>query len=495
MATEAIERQGGGLRRNAIGFPGVMMQSITHISPAIAALFFTQFVVSKAGEAAPLAYLVGVIVVLMLGVTLAQMAKILPSSGGYYTYVSRGVHPRAGFLTSWMYVLYSPLCGGAIYAFFGYTLNSVLQTFYKYDLPWLWWVCVLVGAPLVAFAQHRGIELSTKILVALGSLEMIIVFVLGIWGLARPGTGGFTFGVFDFSKKASFEGFALAIVFSVQGLTGWEAAAPLAEESRDPRKNVPRALVWSIVLLGIFLVLMYWGQIIGYGVKNLSGLTNATVLPGITLARKYWGGGYVVILIAFFNSVLAVCLATANVGTRMWYRMGQSGTLPPTFAVVHPKYKTPTTAILVQLALSLATGIGVGLWLGASNSYFLIDGLILVIACVVIYIMGNLACFMLYWRTRREHFNVFMHLIFPIISSAALIYALIKSFPVSYPFNLAPWIDGVWLVIGIGVLVYFKVRGNETWLLKAGRALGEEDEPSLDDARPAEASRTPREGQ
>ena len=284
-------------------------------------------------------------------------------------------------------------------------------------------------------------------------------------------------------------------MFSVQGLTGWEAAAPLAEESRDPRKNVPRALVWSIVLLGIFLVLMYWGQIIGYGVKNLSGLTNATVLPGITLARKYWGGGYVVILIAFFNSVLAVCLATANVGTRMWYRMGQSGTLPPTFAVVHPKYKTPTTAILVQLALSLATGIGVGLWLGASNSYFLIDGLILVIACVVIYIMGNLACFMLYWRTRREHFNVFMHLIFPIISSAALIYALIKSFPVSYPFNLAPWIDGVWLVIGIGVLVYFKMRGNETWLLKAGRALGEEDEPSLDDARPAEASRTPREGQ
>ena len=492
---EVKERPGGTLERNAIGLGGVMMQSITHISPAIAALFFTQFVVSKAGEAAPLAYLIGVIIVLMLAVTLAQMAKVLPSAGGYYTFVSRGVHPRAGFLTSWMYVLYSPLAGGAIYAFFGYTLNTVFQTFYKWDLPWLWWVCVLIGAPLVAFIQLRGISISTKILIALGSMEMLIVMALGIWGLARPGAGGFTFGVFDFSRKLSFEGFALAVVFSVQGLTGWEAAAPLAEESRNPRRNVPRALVWSVVLIGAFLVVMYWGQVVGYGVKNLNGLSTASVLPGISLARKYWGGGYVLILIAFFNSVMAVCLACANVGSRMWYRMGQSGTLPPTFAVVHPKYKTPTTAILVQLALSIASAIGVGLWLGASNAYFLIDGLILVIACVVIYIMGNLACFLLYWRTRRDQFNVVMHLIFPIISTAALIYALIKSFPTPYPFNLSPWIDAVWLLIGVGILVYFKIKGNETWLLEAGKALGEEGEPSLlDDAVPGEAT-TPQEVQ
>jgi amino acid transporter len=85
------------LRRNAIGFPGVLMQPITHISPAIAALFFTQFVVSLTGEAAPLVYLVGVVVVLMLGVLLAQLGKLLPSAGGYCTYVSRGVPPRAGF--------------------------------------------------------------------------------------------------------------------------------------------------------------------------------------------------------------------------------------------------------------------------------------------------------------------------------------------------------------------------------------------------------------
>src|SRR5438067_2844932 len=90
------------LKHGALGLVGATMQAITHIAPAIAALFFTQFVVSLAGVTAPLAYLIGVVVVLMLGSTLVQLSKHLPSAGGYYTYVSRALHPRAGFLTSWM---------------------------------------------------------------------------------------------------------------------------------------------------------------------------------------------------------------------------------------------------------------------------------------------------------------------------------------------------------------------------------------------------------
>src|SRR5213596_21202 len=101
------------LKPDALGLLGVTMQAIAHIAPAIAALFFTQFIVLLAGITAPLAYTIGVAVVLMLGNTLVQFSKHLPSAGGYYTYVSRGLSPRSGFLTSWMYVLYSPLSGGA----------------------------------------------------------------------------------------------------------------------------------------------------------------------------------------------------------------------------------------------------------------------------------------------------------------------------------------------------------------------------------------------
>src|SRR5690348_17870047 len=189
------------LRPNSLGLVGVTMQAITHIAPAIAALFFTQFIVSLAGITAPLAYVVGILVVLMLGNTLVQFSKHLPSAGGYYTYVSRSLSPRAGFITSWMYVLYSPLSGGPIYGFFGFILAGQLKEHYNIDAPWLWWVCILVGAPLVAFLQYRGIRISARTVLILGAAEMAIVLALAITGFANPGPGGVTLGVFNFGNK------------------------------------------------------------------------------------------------------------------------------------------------------------------------------------------------------------------------------------------------------------------------------------------------------
>ena len=75
-------------------------------------------------------------------------------------------------------------------------------------------------------------------------------------------------------------GFSLAIVFTVQGLTGWEAAVPLAEETENPRRNVPRATMASIVIVGVMLVLVIWGQVIGWGTNNLSKLAALRGAPG-----------------------------------------------------------------------------------------------------------------------------------------------------------------------------------------------------------------------
>src|SRR5262249_62070315 len=91
------------LRPNSMGLVGATMQAITHIAPAIAALFFTQFIVSLAGITAPLAYVVGVIVVLMLGNTLVQFSKHLPSAGGDFTHVRPPPIPPAACLSSLMY--------------------------------------------------------------------------------------------------------------------------------------------------------------------------------------------------------------------------------------------------------------------------------------------------------------------------------------------------------------------------------------------------------
>ena len=469
------------LEENAIGLLGATMQCITHISPAIAAFFYTAFVVSLAGLTAPLAYFVGFVLVLLLGNTLVQFSKHLPSAGSYYTYVSRAIHPRAGCLTSWMYILYSPLCGGAIYGFFGFILEGELRTNWNIDAPWLWPVCVLVGAPFVAFIQHRGIKLSTEFMLITGGIELLIVAILALSGLASPGPGGFSFEPFNPANIASFAGFSLAIVFSVQALTGWEGAAPLAEETTDPKRNVPRSVYLSITLIGVLLVIVFWGVIVGFGVSDVSQVTASTELPALALAHKLWGSLWVILLFAFLNSVFAVCLATANVSTRMWYGMARSGSFPKALAKVHPKYKSPTNAILLQMALSLVSALGVGFLLGADRSFFLIDGLILVIGVSFVYIVANVGVYMFYRGEHRAEFNPILHAAFPLVSSVVLILALFFTFfppegygtPPAEPYSFAPIIDVVWLLLGVGILLWLRSRGKEEWLLKAGQAVGE----------------------
>jgi amino acid transporter len=478
VSTHGMQRD---LEKDAIGLLGALMQAITHISPAIAAFFYTTVVVGYAGITAPLAYFLGFLLVLMLGNTLIQFSQHLPSAGSYYTYVSRAIHPRAGFLTAWMYVLYSPLCGGPIYGFLGFILQGELKTNWNIDVPWLWAACIIVGAPLVALVQHRGIKLSAEFMLITGGLEMLIVFALGLSGILSPGPGGVSLAPFNPVNIGSAAGFALAIVFNVQALTGWEGAAPLAEETTNPRRNVPLSVILSITIVGIFLVIVFYGLITGFGVADVSKVTASAELPALALAHNLWGSLWWVLLVAFVNSVFAVCLATANVSTRMWYGMARSGSFPKFLAKVDPKYKSPTNAILLQMALSLVAALAVGFYYGPDVSFFLIDGLILVIGVTFVYLIANLAVFMFYRGEHRSEFNWLLHLIFPLASSIVLVLAVFFTFfppegygsPPAAPYNLAPLIDAIWLALGVIILFWMRARGQEQWLLNAGDAIGE----------------------
>jgi amino acid transporter len=176
--------------------------------------------------------------------------QAVPSAGGYFTYVSRTLGPRACFLTAWGYTLYSPIIAGPILAFFGSILQGELKANYNISFPW--WVFTLVAIPVIAVLGYFGVKLSVRVIVLLGGLEFLIVLALGLSGLISPGRGGFTFRSFDPSfnpgHMATASGFMLAIVFSVQGLTGWESAVPLAEETGHPRRNVPIATMASIAI-------------------------------------------------------------------------------------------------------------------------------------------------------------------------------------------------------------------------------------------------------
>jgi amino acid transporter len=466
------------LKRNEVHLPGAIMQNVTHIAPAVAAFFFTTTIVGFSGAHAPLAYLIGFILVLGLGLCLVQMAKNFPSAGGYFTYVSRTLGAPTGFLTGWMFVLYSPIVAGPLLAYLGFIIEGELKT--QYSVNWFhWWMVVVVLLPAIAWAGYRGIAFSVRSIVIVGAIEFLIVLALGLSGLIDPGPGGFTFQSFSYGFNpgniGTASGFTLAIVFTVQGLTGWEAAAPLGEETSNPRRNVPLAIMISIAIIGVMLVVVIWGQVIGWGYANLKSLPSSPELPALVIARRVWGSVWWFALLAMITSGIGASLACQNVATRMWFGMGRSGVLPKSFEHLHPEHKTPTTAVIAQFVLSVVLGFLLPLLLSPLEMFILSLGFVLVIAVIFVYVVANVGVLVYYWRERRSEFNWFLHFFLPVGTSLVLIYSLIKSFSPfpAYPYNLSPAIVGAWFLIGLGVLIALRRKGDD-WFERA-KDIADED--------------------
>jgi amino acid transporter len=453
------------------------MQGIGHTAPATAILLTLPETTTHAGVSAPLAYLLAFLIVLMLGVGLTQLARHLPSAGGYYTYVSRTVHPRAGFMTAWLFFLYAPATPAFSLAMMGFVIEKSLGA--EFGIVFPWWLFLLLGAAFTFWVTYRGIEISAAALVILGVLEMGIVLLLAAWGLFVPGLGGVDFSVFSPANVVTGRGsFSLGVIFSIFALTGWEGVAPLAEESANPRRVVPQALVGTIIIMGLFLVFTSWGILTGWGIQDLQAVTNAGERPPfelpIVLAKRFWGHGWIVLLFALLNSMAAVSVASTLVSTRMWYSMARSGSLPAWLSTVHARHQTPVNAIAFQTVLTLVVGLGLGFWIGPDQEFFLM-GLVLTLALALIYTAGNLGVYLYYRREQRVEFHPLWHAFFPLVSSIAVLgvaYLSLTPWPAA-PLRYAPFIVVGWLGLGVAVLVFMKALGHEQWLLLAGAATQE----------------------
>jgi amino acid transporter len=469
------------LQPGAVGIVGAIMQNVTHIAPAIAAFFFTQTLVTNAGGQAPLAYLIGLIIVIPLGVCLMELARKFPSAGGYFTYVSRTLGPSLGFLTAWVFVLYSPVVAGPSLAVLGQILQDELSQ--NYGVSWFhWWYAVVIGVPLVTWAGYSGVSISIRWIVAVGAAEFLIVLALGLTGLANPGPGGFSFAPFTPSFNpggiTTTAGFFVAVVLTVQGLTGWEAAVPLAEETENPRRNVPRSIMASILIIGVMLVIAQWGQVVGWGTDKLPDLIKTEQVPALVIAHRVWGPLWWLTLLAMITSVLGASLACQNVATRMWYSMGRAGVLPASFGVVHPVRKTPTTAVMAQLILSLVLGFVGPALMGPWPFFIFLIAYVLVLGIIFVYVMANIGVVVYYWNQARDEFNWILHFVFPVGTSLVLIYSIYAAFvPLpAAPNNWTPVVAAAWLALGVIILVGMRATGNEAWLTNAAAIVAEREE-------------------
>jgi amino acid transporter len=465
------------LRGGALGLPPIVMQGVTHIAPAVGLVLTIQFITSLTGVTSPLAYAIAFLIVMTLGIALTQLAKYLPSAGGYYTYVSRTVGPRFGFLTAWLYFLYDPTGAAINMAFMGFFFESTLKA--EWGVTFRWWWFFLIAAALVSILVYRGIEISAYTMVGLGLAEIAIVVALAISGVIHPGSGGINLRSYNPGNSLSSNGLFLGVVFSIFAFTGFEAVAPLAEETRDPRKNLPRAIIISLLIMGVFYLFCSWGVVAGWGTNHISTLISAKENPAFVRAKHLWGVLWILVFLAVINSIIAVSLATTNAATRVFFGMARSGSLPSALAEVDPVLKTPRNAIIMQTIITVVFGLGLGFWIGPDQEFFLM-GTAITLGLIFVYSAGNLGVFLLFRREHADEFNPIMHVVFPLISTIALIvvgYKSIVPLPTG-PVMWAPFLVAAWLILGIIVVLALSRTGREEWLTKAGQTAYEMQIPA-----------------
>ena len=473
MASTTVDTS---LERNAIGLTEVLFQSITHMAPAVATALSIGAATSFAAGITPLAVVLALVAVLFTAYSMGELAKHLPSAGGMYTYVARGLGSFAGWLMAWAFLLAEPIVPAALYASFGLFGASFITTITGFTHEFLWLPLAVICGLAVWWLVYRGISISTRVGVALGVIEIAIFLLVSLLLIINAGARN-TVSVF-IPGEAGLLPALQGMVFCLLAFVGFEAAAPLAEETRDPRRNIRRAVLLSAVLIGLFYVFNYYAATVYFGPENMSGFLTAhegdpwggmanEVLPGI---------GALLITFAILNSSLANANAGANASTRAIFALGRARILPAALAEVHPTYRTPINAVHLQGALAIVLAVALGLLfgrydLGGPLTTYIFIGYILGLLFAGMYIALNIAAIGYYLGERRDEFNPLKHVVVPIIGVILLIPAFLGVVggvtipilnvpipPLTAPIDVVPLLVAIWMVIGI--VLYFVLRSS-----------------------------------
>jgi amino acid transporter len=466
-----------GLERNAIGLTEVLFQSITHMAPAVATALSIGAATIFAGGNTPLAVVFALIAALFTAYSIGELARHLPSAGGMYTYVTRGLGTFAGWLMAWAFLLAEPIVPAALYASFGLFGAGFITTVTGYQNDLLWLPLAVACGLVVWFLVYRGITLSTRVGVVLGLIEIGIFLLVSALLVINAGSRN-TLSVFvpgADGLKPALQG----MVFCLLAFVGFEAAAPLAEETREPKRTIRRAVLLSAVLIGAFYVFCYYAATVYFGPDKMASdfLTANNSDPWGGMAEEVLPGiGSLLVTFAILNSSLANANAGANASTRSIFSLGRAGVLPAAFAAIHPTHRTPVTAVHFQGALALVLAVGLGLLFsgvetGGPLTTYIWIGYALGLLFAGMYIAVNVSVIGYYLGEQRAEFNPIKHVVVPVLGVLLLIPAFLGVLggltipflditldPLKAPYSYVPPLVVLWMIAGI--ILYFVLRAR-----------------------------------
>jgi amino acid transporter len=475
-----------GLRRGAVGFTGVLFQSITFMAPAIATALSIPIGMQFSGGAATLSVILALIACLFAANSIGQLSRHLPSAGSFYTFVSHGIHPQVGFLVAWGFLL-GVIVGGPFLALqMGFVVANTTNAEWGWSTD-TWWIWTTLVCLLVFALGYRGITASTRAGVLLGAFEILVFLGISLTLIVQAGSDNtiHAFGT-QYANNPDYTGWSGVIagsVFTILAFIGFEQSAPIAEEAHEPRRTIPLAIILACLGIGLFYILNTYASTVAFGPAKMTGFVAAGDSNPWqnVLGRQAWGWiGFFLVFLALVNSLIANQNAANNSSTRTMFSMGRIRLLPEGFDRLNP-FGSPLLALVAQLVFSLAVALFLGFYYDPYTGFSL-TATILVDIFAPMYILLNIACLTYFWRFRRDEFNVFRHAILPILGALAFIpaffagagipaFSFISTLP--SPLSYAGPAAAVWMVIGVVYLIVLNRRAPRR-ILETKRVFDEE---------------------
>jgi len=468
-APESAER----LHRGALGLVDISASTMANIGPAYSFYFGFAGMVILAGLASPLVILVAAVAIALLGNTLSQFSRAHPSTGGFITFVGKSFGGTSAVTTALVAGMGYIIAIASVLVISGGFLSIMIYYYTGTNIPWIIFSVLFTAGAM--FMMFRGVAVSTKLAGFFFAFEITVLFVVSIAVLIK--NGGHLSGVpFEPSHITNhFSGLGVAFPLAVYLFIGWENSAALAEETTNPRRNVPRAVFLSIALMAFTYLVVAYATVTGFH-YSITALTAPTVLiPFITVAHSVAAWLAFIAYMAGLTSTLGVLIAAVNSQCRLIFNAGREGLLPAWIGRVQPVRRTPVNAIIAFVAIASAITLGwaIGHWIGGTGNslsainFFAESATMGTILIVFVYLAANVALPFYYRKYRPGEFNVVKHVVLPALGVVAVgipIYYLFNPSPPIQPYDWFPW-------VGLGLIVVSIIYA--IWLVRRDPNLGD----------------------
>ncbi|MDT5000608.1 MAG: hypothetical protein QOK12_2713 [Mycobacterium sp.] len=490
------------LKRNAIGTLSVIFMAVATAAPITAMVGNVPIAVGFGnGSHAPAGYVVATVVLGLFAIGYATMAKHITATGAFYGYISHGLGRVVGFGSGVIITMAYIVFEGSLIGIFSYFFRDFAATQFAIDVPWL--VPAILMLTLNCILTYFDVNLAAKVLGVFLVTE-IAMLSLGALSVLFKGGGPQGFAVAEtlnpvgaFTPAAGIAGASagIGLFFAFWSWVGFESTAMYGEESKDPKRIIPRATMISVLGVGIFYVFVSWMAIAGTGPQKSVELAQDPATAGNIffdpVQSTYGSWAITLFKLLLVTGSFACGMAFHNCASRYLYAMGREGlssALQKTLGSTHHKHGSPYIASFVQTGITLV--LILAFFFAGMDPYVHLYGLLAILGTMAILIVQSLCAFAViaYFHFHKNHpssAHWFKTFLAPLLGGIGMLYVVYLLWvhkdtaagaaSGTLLFKLTPWIVVGLFVLGAAMALYFKFRDPRRYDL-IGRVMYEDAE-------------------